>query len=199
MFALSGLQVPHLRVAPQNRNVYCAPSPTNAWAEEPGRVSMTLPLVHCVARLCNASPQQAFRHLCTVAGMSRWCLGMFETREVEPGPAIERAPTIEPGLLTGRSLFTGATLFARLVRDDRRLRVDYAVGTSAESLVAWIHAEVTPGAQLGYAVDQCLVVLSACRPQSMADANWARVMRTHETEIDLIASQIDSDATLERQ
>ncbi len=120
-------------------------------------------------------------HLSTPAGMSRWCLGMFETRQ------------LEPGLLAGRSLFSGTMVYSRLVRDEAQLRVDYWVGSSLESLVPWIHSQVKPGAALGYDVNHCLVVLSACRPKTMPDASWQRVMRTHDTEIDLIAAQIEAD------
>lgn len=147
---------------------------------------MTLPLIHSVARLCTATPAQALRHLSAAAGMSRWCLGMFETR------------MLEPGLMTGRSLFNGGTVYARLAIDEAQWRVDYSVGAAPDSLLPWIHAQVTPGPHLGYGAERCLVAMWACRPQSMSDANWARVMRTHETEIDLIASQIDSDAAAGR-
>ena len=113
--------------------------------------------------------------------MSRWCLGMFETRQ------------LEPGLLAGRSLFNGAMVYSRLVCDESQLRVDYWVGSSLESLVPWIHSQVRPGAVLGYGVNQCLVVLSAFRPKTMSDGSWERVMRTHDTEIDLIAAQLEAD------
>lgn len=148
---------------------------------------MTLPLMHSVARLCKATPEQALRHLRTAAAMSRWCLGMFETRE------------FEPGLMTGRSLFNGATVYARLTCDEVQRRVDYSVGGSVDALMPWIHAQVTAGPELGYGDHQCLVALWACRPQTMSDASWQRVMRTHETEIDLIAQQIDADAAAGRR
>jgi hypothetical protein len=146
----------------------------------------TLPVMHSAARLCKATPEQAWRHLCGAAGMARWCLGMFETRE------------IEPGLMSGRSLFSGATVYARLVCDEAQRRVDYSVGSAPDALMSWIHAQVTPGGQLGYGSDQCLVALWACRPQAMSDASWQRVMRTHETEIDLIAQQIEADGSAGR-
>ena len=143
---------------------------------------MSLPLIHSVARLCQAPAEQAFRHLTGVKGMARWCLGMFETRE------------LEPGLMTGRSLFSGAQVYARLACDQPQLRVDYSVGASSETLLPWIHAQVTRGPDLGYDTGHCLVALWANRPQSMADGNWERVMRTHETEIDLITQQLEADA-----
>ena len=105
---------------------------------------------------------------------------MFETREVEPG------------LMSGRSLFNGATVFARLVCDESLMRVEYRVGPTPERLLPWIQSWVRSGAELGYRAEQCLVGLSAIRPQTMSDASWEQVMRTHETEIDLIVAQLEA-------
>jgi hypothetical protein len=63
---------------------------------------MTDSPVHAVACLCRCTPVRALDHLATAAGMARWCLGLFETRETADG------------LVTGRSLFDGAVGWARI-------------------------------------------------------------------------------------
>ena len=66
---------------------------------------MTTSPVHATTRVCLASVAQALAHLGTGAGLSRWNLGLWNCREVEPG------------LFTGESLFDGATGLARVLVD----------------------------------------------------------------------------------
>jgi hypothetical protein len=136
-------------------------------------------LSHATARLCRSPASAALAHLSTAAGMSRWTLGLWNCRE------------IEPGLLTGVSLFDGSTGWVR-VRPAAEHGVDYHVGASADQLVLRIHARVVAGEPLGYGDQTCLVTLLAWRPAGMADERWQRLIHTHETEMDLIQGQLDS-------
>ena len=139
-------------------------------------------LVHATARLCQAAPSSALAHLSTQAGMSRWVLGLWNCREVEPG------------LFEGASLFDGGTGWVRVVVDAGRHQVDYHVGPTPASLVPRIRAGVIAGETLGHPPGTCLVTLEAWRTGDMGEDRWTRLMHTHETEIELIRAQLEAGA-----
>ncbi len=140
------------------------------------------PLVHIASRLCQASVAQAFDALASAAGMARWNLGLWHTRE------------LQPGLFSGQSLFDGASGRVRVQADAERGLIDYAVGADAQALVPRIQAQVRDGALLGYAAGTCVVSLLAWRSVHLDDARWQRLMRTHELELDLIQAQLQAAA-----
>lgn len=135
-------------------------------------------LVHATARLCAATPAAALAHLSTQPGMSRWVLGLWNCREVEPG------------LFQGESLFDGAAGFVRVIVDAARGQVDYLVGATPQTLAPRIRAGVIAGESLGHPAGTCLVTLTAWRTGDMGEERWARLMHTHETEIELIRAQL---------
>lgn len=134
--------------------------------------------VHATARLCPVPMDDALAHLSRQAGMSQWILGLWECRE------------IESGLFTGRSLFDGGMGFVRVDVDALRGVVDYWVGVTPEVLAPRIRASVMAGEVLGYPQGTSLVTLEAWRTPDMDDARWARLVHTHETEIELIRAQL---------
>ncbi|MEY4711978.1 MAG: hypothetical protein RIS88_1428 [Pseudomonadota bacterium] len=135
-------------------------------------------MVHATARLCQADVLTALAHLSTQSGMSRWVLGLWNCREVEPG------------LFQGESLFDGAGGWVRVVVDAARGQVDYWVGATPQALAPRIRAHVAGGETLGHPAGTCLVTLLAWRTGDMADERWQRLMTTHETEIELIRAQL---------
>jgi len=135
-------------------------------------------MVHATARLCQAPVAAALAHLSTQAGMSRWILGLWDCHEVETG------------LFQGASLFDGASGWVRVVVDAARGQVDYQVGATPTALKPRIRASVIDGPTLGYPAGSCMVTLAAWRTSDMDDARWARLMHTHETEIELIQAQL---------
>lgn len=135
-------------------------------------------LVHSTARVCACSVEQALAHLGSAAGMARWNLGLWNCREVEPG------------LMTGQSLFDGAIGWARVQVDAARGVVDYRVGADPSALLPRIRASVLAGETLGHPEGSCLVTLEAWRTAGMDDERWNSLVRTHETEIDLIRAQL---------
>ena len=140
-------------------------------------------LVHSTARVCACSVEQALAHLGSAAGMARWNLGLWNCREVEPG------------LVTGQSLFDGAIGWARVQVDAARGVVDYRVGADPSALLPRIRASVLAGETLGHPEGSCLVTLEAWRTAGMDDERWNGLVRTHETEIDLIRAQLSSAPT----
>lgn len=139
-------------------------------------------LVHATARLCQASVAQALAHLSTQAGMSRWVLGLWNCRE------------LAPGLFQGESLFDGGTGLVRVRVDAAGGTVDYGVGAGTDTLSWRIRASVVAGDALGHAPGGCLVTLQAWRTGDMDDERWARLVHSHETEIELIRAQLATAA-----
>lgn len=135
-------------------------------------------LSYSTARWCAASVPEALAHLGSAAGMARWNLGLWNCREVEPG------------LFTGMSLFDGAVGWVRVKTDQQLGQIDYWVGADPQALAPRISARVTAGESLGYAAGSCLIALQAWRTAGMPDARWRRLVQTHDTEIDLICSQL---------
>jgi hypothetical protein len=136
--------------------------------------------VHATARLCGATPAQALAHLSSAAGMARWNLGLWNCRAVGPD------------LFRGESLFDGGAGCVRVVADAARGQVDYLVGATPATLVPRIRASVIAGEALGYPAGTCMVALEAWRTGEMSDERWLRLMRTHETEIELIRAQLEA-------
>ena len=138
------------------------------------------PVVHAVARLCRGCVPDALAVLSTAAGLARWNLGLWHTREVEPA------------LLAGTSLFGGGQGLARVLVDAARGSVEYCVGASRESLQPRIQARVQPGPELGHAAGTCLVTLLAWRTAAMTDEQWQRLAAVHEVEIELIRAALEA-------
>ncbi|MBL8340238.1 MAG: hypothetical protein JNL30_02125 [Rubrivivax sp.] len=138
--------------------------------------------VHAVARLCRAPRESAWALLTTAAGLARWNLGMWHTREVAGG------------LVTGESLFSGGSGFARIEADAAAGVVRYAVGAAADALVPRIEARVHEGGAFGHPTGTCLVTLLAWRPAGMEATRWQRLKAAHEVEIDLIRGVLESAA-----
>lgn len=135
-------------------------------------------LSHSAARWCPVAVPVALTHLGSAAGMARWCLGAWNCREVEPS------------LYAGESLFDGASVWVRVQIDSSRGIVDYLVGSAPDALAPRIRASVIAGEVLGYAEGSSVVTMEAWRTAGMSDERWQRLMHTHETEIDLICTQL---------
>jgi hypothetical protein len=135
---------------------------------------------HTAARLCRATVAAAMRHLATPQGMSRWALGMWNCREVEPG------------LVAGESLFDGGVAWARIVKLADVDALDYHVGASPDRLLPRIHARVIDGPLLGHPPGTCVVSLLAWQPEGMSEQRWRRLVVSHEAEIELIQAQLDA-------
>lgn len=117
----------------------------------------------------------AYRFLCSGKKLGRWALGCFDAQRVAPG------------LFRGKSLFDGEVLYVRPVGDERNLTVHYFVGTSPKALVARAFTRVQ---KLGRR--RCRVSLVAHRVMEMSLARWRRLMVTHEVEVLIISSLLES-------
>lgn len=141
-------------------------------------------LVHTCAALVNAPARAAFDFLADPQSLGRWSLG-----------ALDVKPTQQAGIYTGFSMFDGSQAWLAIDAKLELLLVDYRVGTP-DNLVPRIFARVVPGNVVGLEQDQCYVALTAWRTASMTAERWHRLRASHEAEILLIDSQIE---TLQRK
>ena len=135
-------------------------------------------LVHTVACLCAAPVPKALAHMTGAQGMSRWNLGLWNCREVEPG------------LFTGESLFDGAKGWVRKTPQGDGSTVDSWVGGEPGKLTMRISVRVLASESLGYPAGGSLITLTAWRPQAMTEERWQRLIKTHEAEILMIQAQL---------
>ncbi len=136
-------------------------------------------LSHSATCRVGVRADEAFAFLADPAALSRWSLGCMDLVD------------LGDGVYTGRSLFDGGQGWLSIDADPRRLLVDYHVGTR-ERREPRISARVVPGPVCGWDETACLVTLTAWRSASMSDERWSRLCASHEAEIWLIRSQIET-------
>ena len=137
-------------------------------------------LVHTCAALVNAPAKAAFDFLADPQALGRWSLGALRVTE-----------TARKGIYTGYSMFDGSQAWLAIDARPELLLIDYRVGTM-DDLVPRIFARVVPGKVVGLAENQCYVSLTAWRTASMNPERWYRLRASHEAEILLIDSQIET-------
>lgn len=148
------------------------------------QLSASSDLVHTCAALVNAPAKAAFDFLADPSALGRWSLGALNVRETE-----------RKGIYTGFSMFDGSQAWLAIDPNPQLLLIDYRVGTP-DNLIPRIFARVAPGPVVGLTQDQCYVSLTAWRTASMDNERWHRLRASHEAEILLIDSQIE---TLQKQ
>ncbi|MBW2064615.1 MAG: hypothetical protein JRJ03_06730 [Deltaproteobacteria bacterium] len=124
--------------------------------------------------------ERAFRYLADPEKLGRWALGCFDTK-----PAGEKV------LFKGRSLFDGSETFVRIETDESRLLIDYHVG-DPERQVPRIFTRVVPGPNYGSDPGHCLVIMTAWRTRDMSEARWKRLCASHDAEILMIQTQLET-------
>ena len=134
---------------------------------------------HTASARVDVPADAAFAFLVDPAALSRWSLGCMDL------------VAVGNGVYTGRSLFDGGQGWLSIDSDRTRLLVDYHVGT-LDKREPRISARVVPGPVCGLGENACYVTLTAWRPAAMVDDRWQRLCATHDAEIWLIKSQLES-------
>ena len=124
--------------------------------------------------------EEVFGYLSDPAKLGRWALGCFDTH-----------PAGEKGLYKGTSLFDGSQIWVRIEADVKRLIIDYCVGDSDHQMPR-IFIRIMPGAIYGSDSTCCIACMTALRTRDMSDSRWHRLCASHDAEILLIRSQIES-------
>ena len=128
-----------------------------------------------------ADAESVFRFLSDPARLGHWSFGTWGDPDVG-----------RDGLVTGHSIATGARIHMRIDADPGRLLIDYHLGTDPADLHPRIFARVIPGPVSGHGSDQSTLILTAVRTNGMGDARWARLIRAHAAELDIIKGQIET-------
>lgn len=136
---------------------------------------------HLASAHVEAPADFAFAHLSDGFRVGRWALGSMDLR-----------PTGEPGAWQGTSLFDGSSAeFEIRPLADLGL-IDFHLGPAGHRLPR-ISIRVTPGPDWGLPAQTCLVALATWRAGWMSEARWQRTRTTHELEVLLLKSQIETD------
>jgi hypothetical protein len=98
-------------------------------------------------------------------------------------------PASEPGMWKGCSLFDGAEVEVGIEAHPDVGLIDFHLGPTR---VPRISLRVAPGTVAGLDEGQCVVALQAWRNQVGDLASWVRTCVTHEAEILLIKSQLET-------
>ncbi len=136
-------------------------------------------MAHAATCFVRVPAMTAYEFLVDPAALSRWSLGCMDLVEVGNG------------IYTGRSLFDGGQGWLSIDSDQSRFLVDYHVGT-LEKRDPRISARVIPGPVCGFDADTCYVTLVAWRTETMNDERWRRLCASHDAEIWLIKSQMET-------
>jgi len=96
------------------------------------------------------------------------------------------------GLIRGISLFDGAGILVRIDKDETRLSIDYHLGPEPQMLVPRIQLRTVPGNHVGLSDGQSVLTFIAWRSETMDDDRWRRLTASHETEVMLVKSLIES-------
>lgn len=152
----------------------------SAAAADTPKLSASPDFVYTVAASVKARAQAAFDFLADPLALGRWSLG-----------ALNVVPTERKGVYTGFSMFDGSQAWLAIDPHPQLLLIDYRVGTQ-DNLVPRIFARVVPAQVVGLTGDQCYVSLTAWRTATMDEERWHRLRASHDAEILLIKSQIET-------
>lgn len=136
---------------------------------------------HQATRCVKVETQAAFSFLSDPQCLGQWSLGCFNVEVLDK----------EQRLLTGHSLFGRGQAYVRIEPLESLGLIRFWVGASAEALIPRILATVVP-----YDEQHCLVSLITYRQPGVEEARWEELMRTHETELDLIKAQLETGFSL---
>jgi hypothetical protein len=141
---------------------------------------MTAGQSHATSIVVNASPRRVFAFMADPEKLPRWSFGTW---------TIER---LEGDIVRGTSLFDGSTILVRIVPDAACLAIDYHLGQDQAKMEPRIMVRVVPGPTVGLGEDVCVLTFLAWRSAAMDDDRWRRLTASHELEVVLIKSMLES-------
>jgi len=142
------------------------------------------PLCHTVSVEVNQPAEKVFGYLSNPKKLGRWALGCFNTQSAK-----------KKGLYKGTSLFDGSETWVRIEADVKRRIIDYHVGDSDHQLPR-ISTRIIPGLTYGSDAGRCIVTMTAWRAKEMSNSRWHRLCASHDAEILIIQSQLESQPDL---
>ena len=127
-----------------------------------------------------APAKAAYAFLSDVTKVGGWALGAFDAK-----------PLGAPGVYGGTSICDGSACAFAVDADERRLLVDYLVGSNAQDLVMRIAMRIIPGALSGRDANSCLVSMAAWRPFAFDERRWSRLKAFHDAEIHIVRDRVE--------
>lgn len=127
-----------------------------------------------------APAKTAFAFLSDVTQIGGWALGAWDAK-----------PLGERNAWRGTSIYDGSVCAFAVDADEKRLAIDYLVGTNAKDLVMRIAVRIIPGASSGRPADTCLVSMAAWRGHGMDERRWARLKAFHDAEIHIVRDRVE--------
>ena len=98
----------------------------------------------------------------------------------------------ETGLVKGTSIGDGSVAYVRIAANRKHGLIDYLVGVDRDKILPRIFARVSPGPVLGGHPGECALTMVALRTDAMDDERWATLGITHDFEVRLIKSALES-------
>ncbi len=135
---------------------------------------------HIASVAVGAAAGSVFTRMADEKNLHRWSFGTWKTE------------IAADGLVLGTSLFDGSRTYVRIDADRARLIIDYHLGADASKLVPRIQLRVVPGGHLGLGDDESVLTFIAWRSETMDDERWRRLTTSHEMEVMLVKSLIES-------
>ena len=144
--------------------------------------SLAADMIHSTAVKIACAADVAFDYLSDANRLQTWALTQCDVTAQGHG------------LVSARSRLNDSIMWVAIDADAKRCTVDYQVGPIRDTLAPIIMARVIPGADLGESKELCIVSMFAWRSAAMDDARWRRLIASHEWEIVLLQSLIESQA-----
>ena len=101
-----------------------------------------------------------------------------------------RQATVQP--LTRWSDADGSVTWVRIDADKARGTIDYHLSRDRDALTPRIMARVIPGDRVGASPESSVLTMVAWRVKGMSDERWGRLVASHEFEVYLIKSLIET-------
>jgi hypothetical protein len=134
---------------------------------------------YAATALVRVAPATAFAYLADGVRMGDWTLGSWNRR------------ALGEDLFVGTSLFDGGETYVRVAPDEPRLTVDYHVGRSPDALRGNVSVRVLPGPRTGREEGCCLVTLMIWRLPAQPEAEWRRICRSYDVEVEMIKGRLE--------
>ncbi len=135
---------------------------------------------HIASIVVNRDADAVFAFMADAKNLHRWSFGTWETK------------IGSDGLIEGKSLFDGSKAYVRIDADAARQLIDFHIGLEPERLVPRILVRVVPGATVGLGEDASVLTFIAWRSAAMDDDRWRRLTASHELEVVLIKSLLET-------
>ena len=145
-------------------------------------MEVTDPHCHTCSCQVDVAARVAFDYLADGLKQSEWTFGSWNRRQVADD------------LFVGTSMFDDRDTYVKIDTDPNRFLIYYHIGPDPEHLQARNMVRVMPGIEIGRQPEICLVTLMAWRSTFMDDDRWKQLCVSHETQMFIIKSRLETQS-----